>query len=243
MQDSKNDGLRNKFSIIKKFYKKCSPEIQNSNELRTTVESNIEVAKKSPACAVIAFYHVCQYLKQVSHDDDSIVLEDEEDYLALEKLWKKMKALKKIIKKLEEKEVDFDDEEDSTYIKLDKYKLRLKQIYKLYCKLSDINPHSGSITHQKIVFVDSQHEEINQAISKNYKNNKVFPDYGEIEELVRKTVKDYKLPLSEQQIILESRKCFKNSATFCKLEGKKSCTCLILVLSPNKMIQHPKMPN
>lgn len=111
-----------------------------------------------------------------------------------------MTNCERIIKKLEEAEVDFDKEDDSTYIKLERYKQRMVELYSKYCELTGENTDAGRvylrpkhISATRIVAVDQAITNfINSKIARRNKIKKtgaltddvIFPDYRDILECV-----------------------------------------------------------
>lgn len=112
------------------------------------------------------------------------------------KLLRAMKKCKLIIKKLEEAEVNFDDENDSSYIKVERYKQRMVELYNKICKLTGENADAGRaylrpkhINTTRIVSVDQAITNfINHKITKRrqsektgvFTNDLIFPDYRDI---------------------------------------------------------------
>lgn len=131
---------------------------------------------------------------------------DEEDYedntmdphieKRLKKIVKVMNICEKRIKMLEEAEVDFDDEDNSNYIKLEKYKERMVNLYNEYCRITGDNADAGRpylrpkhLNPTQIVIVDQAITNfINAKITKRNKlkrngrftDDLIFPDYTDI---------------------------------------------------------------
>lgn len=105
-----------------------------------------------------------------------------------------------VIKILEEAEVDFDKEDNSTYIKVERYKQRMVELYNKYCELTGENADAGRvylrpkhISATRIVavdqaitnFINSKIAQRNQMKKKEaLANDVIFPDYGDILECV-----------------------------------------------------------
>lgn len=205
-QEEKYTVIRDKIPLLLNYYSKREDTLGDSNDFKNLLLSCSQKAEKSAALAVKGFHDVYQYLKEQVHVDS---IEVEKHYVPhIQKLEKAIKQLIKVIKQLEEQEVDFDQEEDSSFLKLERYISRLDKLYKKYCALLKKNPHSGRLTYAKLDFVDSDYNEINRAISKKF-NNRKFPSYYEMEKFIEKVAKDNKLDLSEEKIKKESIQCFK----------------------------------
>lgn len=86
-----------------------------------------------------------------------------------------------------------------------RYINRLNKVYLKYCEYLESNPYAGRITFSKLNFVDSKYNEINRAISKNYKDNKKFPSYFEMESFIKKVLEQNNMELSDAEIKTESK--------------------------------------
>ncbi|XP_076749778.1 daxx-like protein [Xylocopa sonorina] len=137
---------------------------------------------------------------------------------------KTMNKCEKHIKKLEESEVDFDSENNSNYIKLEKYKHRMVELYNSYCEYSGQNadaerqylrPKHFSTTG--IVAVD--HAITSFINSKIYKRRKlkkigaftnalIFPDYSDILKCVKKCNDSHNLGLDNKKQQQLAKKAF-----------------------------------
>lgn len=126
-----------------------------------------------------------------------------------------MTKCKGIIKKLEEAEVDFDKEDNSTYIKVERYKQRMVELYNKYCQLTGENADAGRvylrpkhISSTRIVAVDQAITNfINSKIARRNKITKtealtddvIFPDYRDILECVSRCNNKKNLGLDEKK--------------------------------------------
>lgn len=113
-----------------------------------------------------------------------------------------MKKCEANIKKLEEEEVDLDDEKDSNYIKVERYKRRMVELYNKLCELTGENTDAGRVylrpKHLNVTrivavdqaitnFINSKITRRNQMKKMNaLTDNLIFPDYGDILECVNR---------------------------------------------------------
>ena len=151
-------------------------------------------------------------------------LEDNPMYEKIKKIERAMLHCQKIIKKLEESEIDFDSETNSNYIKLEKFKYRMVELHNKYCEYTGENadaerqylrPKHFSTTG--IVSVDHAITSfINSKISKRNKHKKIgafaeaiiFPDYRDILECVRKCNELHNLGLDTKKQQQIAKKAF-----------------------------------
>nr|XP_008195331.1 PREDICTED: uncharacterized protein LOC662018 isoform X2 [Tribolium castaneum] len=211
------DRVFPKYQKMRKSFNKCE-EIHQDPSFHKTLQDFTESAKASAPEAVVSFQRLYSYL--LDHIKGDSVEVPEENLHKIRKLEKTLKKLLRVIKRLEEAEVDFNDEEDSTYMKLDRYTDRLSKVYKKYCELLQRNPFAGRLLHEKIKFVHSNYNEINRAVTKSYKRNN-FPTYRDIEKCIRKCVNEHNLGLSENEIREESKNCFTKMGNLLQMKRKK----------------------
>ncbi|KAL6264467.1 hypothetical protein P5V15_004575 [Pogonomyrmex californicus] len=133
-------------------------------------------------------------------DDDN---NNEETLKTRRKIKQVLHAMKKcesIIKKLEDAEVDFNEENDSNYIKVERYKRKMVELYSKLCELTGENADAGRtylrpkhLNTTQIVAVDQAITSfINSKIIKRNEMKKnraltddiIFPDYRDILECV-----------------------------------------------------------
>ncbi|KAJ3638998.1 hypothetical protein MTP99_002325 [Tenebrio molitor] len=227
------DKVLPKFTKIRKNFNNCE-NIYDEPNLKSMLQQHTKTARLSAPEAVISFQRIYSYLLD---NLNGISIEVPEENLALiKKLEKTCTVLMKKLKKLDETEVNFDDEEDSVYMQTDRYAQRLDQVYKKYCKLINKNPYAGRLFHEKIQFVSSKYNEINRAMTKLCKNND-FPTYYDVEKCIRKSVSKNNLSLSEGDIRAESRDCFLKMGNLLQMRRKKElyevhCGFIALVEDP-----------
>ncbi|XP_026467419.1 death domain-associated protein 6-like [Ctenocephalides felis] len=130
-----------------------------------------------------------------------------------EKIHRLESALRKIIKilkNLEEKEVDFDDEYDSTYLLQDRYERRMIKIYNKLCEITGEQPSAGRAIKRKIYVAISTHQSINKAVQDFVNKKKEFPDYQDILKIVKSSNELESLKMSNAAEALEARKVFEH---------------------------------
>ncbi|XP_026476228.1 uncharacterized protein LOC113381703 [Ctenocephalides felis] len=130
-----------------------------------------------------------------------------------EKIHRLESALRKIIKilkNLEEKEVDFDDEYDSTYLLQDRYERRMIKIYNKLCEITGEQPSAGRAIKRKIYVAISTHQSINKAVQDFVNKKKEFPNYQDILKIVKSSNELESLKMSNAAEALEARKVFEH---------------------------------
>nr|CAD7258377.1 unnamed protein product [Timema shepardi] len=99
----------------------------------------------------------------------------------VKKLTKVMRILHYKILKLETQEVDFDDDNDSSYLKLQRYRDRFCKVRK---KLCEYVPELDRHKKYKITFSGTPFTELNRRIESFVNKKKEFPDYHDVLKLV-----------------------------------------------------------
>ncbi|XP_060524893.1 uncharacterized protein LOC132701183 isoform X2 [Cylas formicarius] len=200
------DIIPKKLHLIKRHFNKCGSAVTHKSFKNILSDCIAKTQNPSASAAVINFHKMYEHLKLIVGRP----IEVKPELLPkLKKLQRTLKLLSAKIKTLEEAEVSWDDEDDSSYLQLHKYQLRFNMVYAKYCKYIEKNPYSGRLTHDKINFVTSSYNEINLAINREFKNSKRFPSYCEIENFITAVVEEKHLNMTESEIKMESQKCFK----------------------------------
>lgn len=144
----------------------------------------------------------------------------------LKKIEQVMKMCQQKINSLEEAEVDFDDEDNSDYIKLERYKERMVKLYAEYCKITGDNMDAGRpylrpkhLNPTNITSVDQAITNfINAKITKRNKLKKngrftddlIFPDYNDILMCVSDCNEKKQLGLDKKEQCQIAQKAFTN---------------------------------
>ncbi|CAL7949266.1 unnamed protein product [Xylocopa violacea] len=236
LNEKRNDIMHSKNKLYI-YIAEVMNEMKNSSKGKSNLllngnDSGINKNSNSyvPGASCSSISHVNNNLV----DDNEIISTDTNDEKEHEKqitvqkklntIVKTMKKCEKHIKKLEESEVDFDSENNSNYIKLERYKQRMVELYNSYCKYSGQNadaerpylrPKHFSTTG--IVAVD--HAITSFINSKIYKRRKlkkiggfmnalIFPDYSDILICVRKCNDSHNLGLDNKKQQQLAKKAF-----------------------------------
>ncbi|KAJ2946539.1 hypothetical protein O0L34_g12594 [Tuta absoluta] len=130
----------------------------------------------------------------------------------IRKLEKTLKKLHRAIQKLEEQEVDFDDEEDSVYLLTERYKERMVRVHAKFCQLT--NTKMPSEPRIQIQPRPGQPAGPAKRLEK-WVNKKVpigkplpFPDFHDVLRCVREANDEDKLRWNEADIMEEARDLF-----------------------------------
>ncbi|GJQ82547.1 hypothetical protein Trydic_g13002 [Trypoxylus dichotomus] len=183
------------------------------DETENEVEERKISSQTSSLQAISTFNDIYQHLKnklRIQTDIGNSSENSSKHEVIIAKLEHTFRKVQKVIKKLEEAEVDFDDEEDSNYLKMQRYRERAVKIYEKICKYRKEDANANNILYNRLDFSGSTYPEFNHAINKRYKNNTTFPTYYDLERILKKVMEDKNMNLSETTFRNEARECFKN---------------------------------
>lgn len=179
------------------------------NEMKRVIKEQLKM-KRTNSVVYDAIPSTSYVTKKVSDNNVTRSDNESEDIEDLDSETKRkiktisvaMKKCELRIKKLENAEVDFDDDADSNYIKMERYKQRMIELYNKLCEITGENADAGRsylrpkhISTTQIVAVDQAITNfINSKISKrnqlkkigSFTNNLIFPDYRDILECVNR---------------------------------------------------------
>lgn len=212
--------LTSKLTIIKKCFLKYQKKGGAVEQLDMKLDNSISKITGTVKDTVLSFLELHNWLKEqyevLCTKENSLM-----DHITLiNKLEKTLSIIQKRIKKLDETELNFDEDLDSNYLLSAKYKKKAVDIYNKICELRGEDPNFGRIQFCRLDFSRSKHTEINQALNKKYKNITVFPTYRDIDKLIRKCVKTKNINLTETELQYEIRHCFKELGSLIQKKRK-----------------------
>ncbi|XP_054270724.1 death domain-associated protein 6-like [Macrosteles quadrilineatus] len=142
-------------------------------------------------------------------NDDEPVIECPKKRRHLKKLEKVLRAINLKIKKIEEREVDWDDEDNSAYLKLDRYREQFTKIYAKICEIKGKLPDADRPYLRKVSFAGTTYPHINRCIEKFYNKHREFPDFQDIKKLVTLALKQEGIEMQPIKIHSMAQAAFK----------------------------------
>ena len=124
------------------------------------------------------------------------------------KLEKALRACAKEIKKCEEAEIDWENDQDSNFIMADKWKKKFMRIHNKLAEYSGTERSLDRSLDKKFKFSDSLYPEINKKIERFVNKTQTFPDFWDIKKQIEKVNVENKLKLQDIQIHNEAEKIF-----------------------------------
>lgn len=124
------------------------------------------------------------------------------------KLEKALKACANEIKKCEEAEIDWDNDDNSNFIMADRWKKKFMHIHNKLAEYKGLSKSLERSSDKSFKFSDSNYPEINKKIERFVNKTKTFPDFWDIKKQIEKVNEDQNLCLMEMQIHNEAEKIF-----------------------------------
>ena len=124
--------------------------------------------------------------KNVQNEEQTVSNQDaydaQKNLSHVKKLEKALHKCGKAIKKLEMKEMSLDelDDEDSNYIKIDRYKKRFMVLTRKVAQMRQMRPSLGRFCDKKFVTQASRIPEVNTSIMELVNKKRKFPDFQDI---------------------------------------------------------------
>ncbi|KAK7870010.1 hypothetical protein R5R35_011977 [Gryllus longicercus] len=189
---------------LKKYYSLLVPAYRSSEQFQVFLERKSAEMQRSPSQRFIHLKEVVDELN-VHRSDKISVRESKVSDQFVRKLCKAMELLHRKIKKLEEKEVDWEDDNDSTYIQMQRYRERL---IKIHAKLQELEGNTSSVFCRRISFSGTQFPKVNRAIEKYVNTKREFPDFKDIHDLLKISYHNENIEISKEKLRREAKSVF-----------------------------------
>lgn len=198
-----------KAEVVRKMHAKVGPEFCTAPSFQNLLGDSLKRirSRRSDADVVVCFVQVYDELKHRYQDGCAAAASSRTNDKRLANLERLMHKLQRRVQRLEDAEVDFDDEENSHYLQLETYKRKLVSVYGFYCKLKKQDVNTALTMFPRLDFASSQYTEINKAINRKYNNNPAFPTFYDFDRYIRRKVEDG-LGISSARLHDEIKSCF-----------------------------------
>ncbi|XP_073981718.1 uncharacterized protein isoform X3 [Rhodnius prolixus] len=182
---------------IWKYYNAALPSKTQSRDLKIFLEScisKIENILSSTKDKFLISRIIKEFINELKNDPN--VVDDK-----LRKLYFVYNKLVRRITKLEETEVESDDDGGNPYIYLDRYRKKAVEVYNKICELEGRSSDADRPTLQRFFFTGSSAPiPVQRALERYYNKTHIFPDSYDVRKLVKKVNKEENLSLSESEV-------------------------------------------
>ncbi|XP_055639553.1 daxx-like protein isoform X3 [Toxorhynchites rutilus septentrionalis] len=170
-----------------KYYECVHPDYINSKSFKKTLAAVTADVLAHPELVYLKLASIVEELNIRRKSRNSVMTNEDVTSTGSEKkdnqirrLNRALYILKKRIAKLEEMEVDFDEDINSAYLMEERYKKRAFEIYEKICDITGESKHAHRIVRKPIHFDGSHYPEFNRTIQMFVNRTSTFPDYFDV---------------------------------------------------------------
>ncbi|XP_055596684.1 daxx-like protein [Uranotaenia lowii] len=170
-----------------KYYECVHPDYINSKSFKKTVTTVTEEVTSNPELVYLKLSSIVEELNIRRKSRDSVMTNEnitstgsERKDNQIRRLNRALYILKKRIAKLEEMEVDFEEEINSAYLMQERYKKRAFEIYEKICDITGESKHAHRVVRKPIKFDGTHYPEFNRTIQTFVNRTSLFPDYFDV---------------------------------------------------------------
>uniref|UniRef100_U5EF61 Putative histone binding domain of the death-domain associated protein n=1 Tax=Corethrella appendiculata TaxID=1370023 RepID=U5EF61_9DIPT len=196
-----------------RYYQCVHPDFINSKSFTKTVTSTTNEINANPKLVYLKLSNILEELNIRRKSGNTVVSNEEvagstgnkrkdEQILRLNKA---LYILKKRIAKLEESEVDFSEEINSSYMMVERYKKRAFEIYEKICDITGESKHAHRTVRKPVNFNGTHYPEFNRTIQIFVNRTNTFPDFYDVLKCLQhcNTQYGYKLKRDEMTKIAQ----------------------------------------
>lgn len=198
-------------ALIKKklirYYEMVHPDFVNSRSFSKTALAIAEDIRNNPSLVYLKVSGILEELN-IRRKSGQTVMSNEEitstgnarrDY-QIKRLNHALYILKKKIAKLDEADVDLNDDDNSNYLLVERYKKRACEIYEKICDITGESKHAHRQVRKPIIFTGTGYPEFNKTIQAFVNRTKTFPDMFDVLRCLEHCNNQYGFKLSKDQI-------------------------------------------
>lgn len=206
----KNANVDQVILKLKKYYYQAHPDYVNSKSFCKLVKKVTDEIHAHPSLLYVKIKSLLDELKQrrtASTDEtsDSTAPKDpkeckKEEKLArqIQKLSNTLRKLQKMIRKLDEKEVDWDEENNTSYLVGERLKKKATEVYEKLCDLTGESRNAERIVKKPIKFQGTKFPEFNRKLEKFVNDTKAFPDMFDVLRILDHCNQNYNYRLKKE---------------------------------------------
>lgn len=190
-----------------RYYETVHPDFVNSKSFAKTALSIVEDINANPGLVYLKVSGILEELNirrksgqtVISNEDVTSTGNVRRDY-QIRRLNHALYVLKKKIAKLDEADVDLDDDDNSTYLLVERYKKRACEIYEKICDITGESKHAHRLVRKPITFSGTCYPEFNRTIQTFVNRTKSFPDMFDVLRCLEHCNQQYGFRLNKEEI-------------------------------------------
>lgn len=171
-----------------KYYECVHPDYINSKSFKKTLTLVTADVLANPELVYLKLSSIVEELNIRRKSRDSVMTNEnmagstgsEKKDNQIRRLNRALYILKKRIAKLEEMEVDFEEDINSAYMMEERYKKRAFEIYEKICDITGESKHAHRIVRKPIHFDGTHYPEFNRTIQTFVNRTNTFPDFFDV---------------------------------------------------------------
>ncbi|XP_055549490.1 daxx-like protein isoform X2 [Wyeomyia smithii] len=170
-----------------RYYECVHPDFINSKSFKKTLAAVTEEVLANPELVYLKLASIVEELNIRRKSRNSVMTNENVTSTGSEKkdnqirrLNRALYILKKRIAKLEEMEVDFDEDINSAYMMEERYKKRAFEIYEKICDITGESKHAHRIVRKPVHFDGTHYPEFNRTIQTFVNRTNTFPDFFDV---------------------------------------------------------------
>lgn len=170
-----------------RYYQGVHPEFVNSKSFCKTAMAVATEIRAQPSLVYIKIKDILEELNIRRKSTGPVATEEEvtstgdarKDY-QIRKLNRALYLIKKQIAKLEEAEVNFDDEHNSAFMIVERYKKRGCEIYSKICDITGESKNAQRLVKKPIKFNGTKYTQFNRTLQTFVNDTQTFPDMFDV---------------------------------------------------------------
>lgn len=192
---------------LTRYYHTVHPDFVNSKSFSKTAHSVAAEINANPSLVYLKLTGILEELNirrksgqtVVSNEDVTSTGNAKKD-LQIKRLNKALYVLKKKIAQLDEADVDLQDDENSTYLLVERFKKRACEIYEKICDITGESKHAHRLVRKPIVFQGTSYPQFNKTIQTFVNRSRVFPDLFDVLRCLEHCNTQYEFRLSKDEV-------------------------------------------
>lgn len=197
-------------SKLLKYYHAVHPDYVISKRFKETLKETTQEINREPHLVYSKLKSIIEELDvrrkskaTVFNNGEAAAVQgtgDETKDAHLKKLHKALLKAKRTILDLEEAEVDWDDDDNSAYLKKVRWEKRAVDIYKKICELTGESSHAHRIVKKPITFKGTDFPAFNKKLQKMVNQTGLFPNFEKVHKCLDLCNRSYKFGLMQDQV-------------------------------------------
>ncbi|XP_058453532.1 daxx-like protein [Malaya genurostris] len=170
-----------------KYYECVHPDFINSKSFKKTLAAVTADVTAHPDLVYLKLASIVEELNIRRKSRNSVMTNEnvtstgnEKKDNQIRRLNRALYILKKRIAKLEEMEVDFEEDINSAYMMEERYKKRAFEIYEKICDITGESKHAHRIVRKPVHFDGTHYPEFNRTIQTFVNRTNTFPDFFDV---------------------------------------------------------------